>query len=367
MHPLFSVFLILLLSFWLQTQVVRPQIITPLFCVIYFITINKQIIKYWTLIIVTLLTWIWTNLHGGFVIGLFLLLSGLVSECINKYLKLKDVSIYDGKLKMMFWLAMLSFLITFINPYGIKIYIDILQGIHYPSFDWVNIYLWPPNTHYITLIIIIAIFFYFSLSIINFQFSDFEANNYLAQSLMVYYFLITARRLDWLLFIPTYHMLNSIQYSINPYTTSILSRRIMVPVLLLLFIIIKYISIPTALKSTEFPKEYENYFQNESLVGNMFCPLTWSGKVTLLTKGKIKIYIDGRLGLYPKHMFFDYLAILNTQGLTYGQIVNFDIKYLFIPLSKMDHFILSSSPIRWKPLQVRNRAILLERIDSSIK
>ncbi|MBN2327056.1 MAG: hypothetical protein JXR73_07865 [Candidatus Omnitrophica bacterium] len=354
LNEFLAVLLTLLLSFWLHVRSIRPQIFTPFFCILYFFAINSKI-SWRKVINITLCTWLWANLHGGFVIGLIILVSGFLGECVDRFCYEKK----NNEMRLKFWIAFLSFVISFFNPYCINLYVDIINGVNYPSFDWINIYLWPPNTHWLTLIILVLNMCYMSKCIASAVFGEKKNINLLIQSLIIYFVLVTARRLDWLLFIPTYFLFMGIQSLFITSSNSKLFSKIGILLMIILFLCLKYVSFTKNLM--EFPQGFNELFYKEKMRGNMYCPLPWSGKVTLLSSGAIKIYIDGRLGLYPNFLFYDYLHILNKNGMTYGQIVYYDIKYLFIPLSKLDLFILSSTPIQWKPLRVSDSAILLER------
>lgn len=78
---------------------------------------------------------LWTNLHGGFTIGLVILAVFFLSESIKilirhlkpkfyKKLKITEDTLSFIKLRHLFWIGWLSGLVTLINPYGWGLYYD---------------------------------------------------------------------------------------------------------------------------------------------------------------------------------------------------------------------------------------------------
>ncbi len=106
---------------------VRPHVVSWLLALVWFHILDSaesqrgQARLYW-LPVITLL---WANLHGGFLLGLALLGLYLVAAGVE-YLKLKDAAT-RSHLKHLEIVAVLSVLAGLVNPYGYKLYVHLYQ------------------------------------------------------------------------------------------------------------------------------------------------------------------------------------------------------------------------------------------------
>lgn len=364
-----------LMAFWLSSHAIRPHIFTPLFAVALVGLIgNLNKLKLMRFIGVVLLFLVWANLHGGFIVGL-IVLGGIVIGCLFSYFLLK---LKENQAKYFFLLLVFSFLATLINPYGFDVYSSIVQGVHNQSFDWMNMSLYPRSVSIPTaIVLLLSVLFlaWYMTNTINNRMWD--SLPWLFAGMATYATLITARRLEWMLFIPV--MLLFQNYSnicqdfmaVYPRFLQPLLRERMVifrnAIFYMVFLGFFAPFVHARASYTErswyegFSPEFQEYFSKNHVTGNIFCPLTWSGKITLITKGNLKIYIDGRLLLYPGNFFNDYLDILYHRGLTASQIKAYNIEYLLLPLEFVDRFFASSAPIHWKPVKVADNTVLFKR------
>lgn len=113
---------------------------------IYWLIISKKLAKPINFLILPVLFVLWTNLHGGFILGLFLVGLSLI---INLFLNRKSHFINH------LILISLSTIATLVNPFGLRIYSEIIRHSWYPLnqliAEWV-----PPNNIGIILILIIC-------------------------------------------------------------------------------------------------------------------------------------------------------------------------------------------------------------------
>lgn len=366
-----------LLAYWTSTQTIRPHIFTPLFTVALLGLLgdlNQLDSKRFVGVLALFLAW--ANLHGGFSVGL-IVVGALAAGCGVAH---AFFNLLEKPAKCLFALMLGCFAVTLINPYGFGIYSAIAFGVHHQSFDWLNITLTPLNVTIPTAIAILlsALFlaWYVTYIVNNRRWSELP---WLFLGLAIYATLLTARRLDWMLFIPmlllfrNYAIVKGDLVSLGPnfLRPYMLERGVWVRTAIV-YVMILAIFIPHVHARANnpvrdwyegFPREFEEYFLDQSITGNVFCPLTWSGRITLVTEGRIKIYIDGRLQLYPSDFFYDYLDILHRRGLTASQIKAYDITYLFMPMEFVDNFRVAAAPIQWKPIKVSGNAVLLKRED----
>lgn len=358
--------LALLMAFWLSFRPIRPYIISPLFCIILMDWIyfrSRETGNRFAAILLLIL--LWANLHGGFPVGLLLLGVDAFAIVIGYFWG----SVSWERLRWRLWLFPCALAITLVNPYGIRLYSSILAGVHNQSFDWLNMYLYPVRTvNKITMLALIATLLYAAWLIVRLvkvrQFADLHR---LLITLACYYMALSARRLEWLLAFPLCLAIVHLSsrpappaergdYSFRQITVSVA----LIAILCSVFMTQK-ISFTVSAKEF-FPEPFEQYIVENNLEGNVFCPLYWSGRVTLASGGKLKTYIDGRLQLHPPNFFSEYLSYATEKGLTAEQIDYYGIDYLLIPNDSFDHFARASAPIRWRPVTVLGHGMLLKRL-----
>lgn len=99
---------------------------------------------------------LWTNLHGGFLMGLIFLLLWSVSEMVQ--FKLPNKAFFPFKL------LVLSFLFSLLNPYGIGVYTQPLRMIGMPILFKLNLDWQPLSSEFTSLFLclffVILIFFF---------------------------------------------------------------------------------------------------------------------------------------------------------------------------------------------------------------
>jgi hypothetical protein len=112
----------------------RPHVLSWLFAVIWF-----QLLDSWEsatarpnnrkLLWLPVLMLFWVNLHGGFLTGFVLLALYLAAKFVE-YVTVEGSgrrSVIGDKLKRLAGISAVSFLITFANPYGYKLYMHLYQ------------------------------------------------------------------------------------------------------------------------------------------------------------------------------------------------------------------------------------------------
>lgn len=362
----FAIVAVLLLAYWVHDHPIRPHIFTPLFTLIlmdwiYFRPAFTKSRFFSTLFLVLS----WTNLHGGFAIGLALIAVVASIEGIGFLL-------HQNPADRTRWYALLlpaSLLTTLVNPYGFRLYEAILTGVHNPSFDLNPIQLFPTlNVSVQTAMVVFFVILYSAgLLVVYAQTRRFDDLRELAVVLACYGLALYARRLQFLLIFP---LCLFFQHLSREEIWTRLERRLS-PwartagcLALIAAVSLGFVYTKTSFKLTKiqsFPEPFADYLSSSSLQGNLFCPLTWSGRVTLATHGRLKIYIDGRLQLHPPGFFNEYIYSIMQDGLEKKKIEQYPIDFLLVPFNSYDIFIQASAPILWKPLQVFDHGILLQR------
>ncbi len=133
---------------------IRCQIFSFFFFVfyIYILEYARKKKNYKILWVLPVLNIIWANLHGGFVLGIAMILLFAIGEKLNK-----------SPSKPYFIACFASFLTSFINPYGIKYLIYIfdafaLNRVHIP--EWQSAFF---NKNYVFDLLKFKIFFFVTL------------------------------------------------------------------------------------------------------------------------------------------------------------------------------------------------------------
>lgn len=132
---------------------VRPQVITWFFfSFLVLIVLNKEIWnKYkWFL---PFFFFIWANLHGGFIMGLSLIVLVVAARMVKGLVKRKTTSDI--------FILLLSSIATLLNPYGISLWKEVLLSVSDGSLRW-SISEWMPSV----FVLDFALWVYFAFSIV---------------------------------------------------------------------------------------------------------------------------------------------------------------------------------------------------------
>lgn len=134
----------------LSCRFYKPELFSHLFfswlgvIVICFKVSHKKILLYTCPLIFAL----WVNLHGGFVLGFCLLIVLSIAELLNKIVFPRE-ALTTGELIHLWIASFLSFLATFLNPYGAHYLFSIFNGVISETYNISNTYiqayvsLWP--------------------------------------------------------------------------------------------------------------------------------------------------------------------------------------------------------------------------------
>jgi len=271
----------------------------------------------------------WTNLHGGFFVGLFLLFLYTLFAKHNK--------------KTLIVVCLLSFAATFINPYGWKIWEEIIRtvGDSYGKshiLEWSKIWEYPLNLFdfiYLLIFIIIlfwkqnykkiplaflifAILMFFSsimhkrnmpiLVISSLPFLAYLTDNIIGKKTLKKYFQINFILIITLIFIN-------------------------ITMLLAMMLKLNYIFTDPYKNPEIYPYETVNYLKENKVYENTFVNFSLGGYLLWTMPKNYKVFYDGRMIHWKSkdERFIDeYLAINNAQK-NWEDIINkYGIKYIVI-------------------------------------
>lgn len=108
----------------------RPHLVSWLMAVIWFSLLDRMEVSqarvrqlFW----LPLLMVFWVNLHGGFLLGFVLLGIYLISAAVSYFAPGADKGLTIMRLKQFGIIAASSFAVSFINPFGYRLYVHIYQ------------------------------------------------------------------------------------------------------------------------------------------------------------------------------------------------------------------------------------------------
>jgi hypothetical protein len=122
---------------WFQFRVVRPQMAGLACCaaLLTVLTARRWRPVYWLAIPVTLA--LWANLHGSFVIGLGFLGTACLGRIIDVFRRTGHIMapIHDRHSLRLLFAAALAAAAVLLNPYGPKLYAEVLAFSRHPNLD----------------------------------------------------------------------------------------------------------------------------------------------------------------------------------------------------------------------------------------
>ncbi len=167
----------LILVFWELNRVygIRPQIITAFFLGVFWLILSKfnETKKFKLLWFLPILTLLWANLHGGFILGIFLLflilgwqilLKTKIKNFLEKFFKIKAWQ--KKEVKRFTFILFISLVASLINPYGGKFYEVALTSVGNSYYSFF-ISEWLPLPLGIRISGILYLFFFITLTFIN--------------------------------------------------------------------------------------------------------------------------------------------------------------------------------------------------------
>lgn len=296
----------------------RSQMLSLLFLSLIWRLFETPSLPRWKLFIIPLIFMVWANLHGQFIIGLGVILVYLIAEALHKPLN-------RPRLKTYALLFTLSSLVTFINPFGLKLHLTAAEHLFAPTlkyiFEWMP---WEINTPRMLLFILYSLIFWWLFSKAKSRFFKKRpgfAFNLVAINLLSF----KARRM-----IPVFLLFSLPDFSSQVYSLKPI-RRLSTKLIFLIEIIILILAVVFTLtfllpKRPLFNQSWSSYCQimtcTEGLInflnhnqisGRVFNGYSLGGVLSLRSP-QIKPFIDGRMVAWHEgswYPFADYNTIVH--------------------------------------------------------
>jgi len=252
---------------------------------------------------------LWSNIHGGFLYGLFIIILYGVGSLINEniefiYGKTKEINFSESKKYLILFL--LSFAATFINPYGYKIYMVIFDHFKYSSILQEYIGEWRAFDITFEYVWIFVILLFSSIILFLVDFIKKEEKNFIDSLLIIsfsFFIIFHMRNTLYSTIVFIFILTKLIANKIDIKKSNIISLVILVSIFLYFnFFLKKYY------KDFEFTKfDYKSdslvYFlkENKKFLSElkMFNMWVWGGWLGWELYPDYKVFVDGRYIFHP--------------------------------------------------------------------
>lgn len=348
---------------------VRIQIIVPLFIFAELMIIRKYDKWKKTIYLIWLipLFFVWSNLHGSFLLGIFILFAWVAVRWFEKTFLFKGEknnlvepdSVFNKRQLLIFLgFALLVFLATLLTPYKLELYSFLAgyQNTAYLSYlkEWRSQFAYPLNSLELSYIfsVSVLIFYYFYFLIFKknkkidfwdtflallFIFLGFKSRRHLplfitatfAPSIVALTILISSavNRLQW--YLKSRLIMNLLKFSAAFYLIVLISSQINN---------IQIFSNPFSYFSLNYPYDALNYLKSnpEYVSGNIFNNYDWGGYLVWNYPEK-QIFIDGR---FPQMKFAghtlleEYLVFFDSDKIIEQKLLDYRISLVLIANKK---------------------------------
>jgi len=333
--------------------------------VFYFLKTSQK------LFLLPLVFLLWANLHGGFVLGLIVLIAYLLIQLIKLCQHKNNLK---GFLFSIFYLLS-SIFATLINPYGSKIWWEAWHHLKVPMEKLIAEWMPPPPT--ISFLIILG--FIFCLIIILSEKKKYFWHWFLLVCLCLFSYLsLTARRnvpfflLNLCLIVFNSSFLKKLKENLN----FISFNRVFIILIFawgIFFQLPKTVSVNTsweyycqARKSFSFPCQAIEFLKKNDIRGNFYNAYEWGGFLEWQL-AESKFFVDGRMPAWPtpseKSPYTIYLEIIQTQPGWQEILEEHKINYLFIAKGTFLDLELktNSQQYPWQEIYRDEKAVIYER------
>lgn len=328
---------------------IRPLIFNAFFlsAYLYLLMRYKYDDKKRYIFFIPVLHLFWANIHGGYLTGILLMTLFLMGEGITWKLKIsflpKDPHCITGKkYRLLFYIFIITCLVTFINPNwiigalhpittlsGVKkmgwhqlimthiselqptiTKTNILSFVSYPYYKWLFVIVWAAliiniKRLQLTHLAVISIFSYFSIiairnvltfAVVAVPIAMFNLDGFLSQiRLTAIKKIIHSKLLNAALFIPLGIVLFNL--SASQFTARYLIEGKIVK------------SIGFGFNEWRYPFNAIDFIQTNNIPGNMFNTYESGGPLIWKTYPERKVFIDGRTDIYTPELFQDYIKM----------------------------------------------------------
>lgn len=304
---------LIIIGLWPRIMVgIRAQYLALLlFCTLMYLLAKKRQGKIFPFILIPFLFLIWANVHGTFVIGLSLLfIDILVSLSKADYRRISSVL-------LLAIVAFSSIALTLINPFGIRIYGEILNEAQVSTW-YLEEYRSPSGIQIIYMSILALGVFYRTMNerreriLKTVTISIFYLLSLKAQRILLFYYPLSI-----------YFLAESVDTNSGPkYIRKLLSKNFVIYSMIAITFGVGLVKLPTVidLNSNQesfcgfyYPCGATNFLKKQNAQSNIFSDFGWGGFVGWKLPAS-KVFIDSRMYRWPRAnketMFYYYQRVI---------------------------------------------------------
>jgi hypothetical protein len=262
---------------------------------------------------------LWANMHGGFIVGIALLLCYLIAEWVKYFLKKFGIPLSIGHLKLLSGVIIVSILFSLINPNTYTV-IPFLVELESGAYKGMIVEAMSPVLLFRSGFYEIQFFIFFALLFVCLLLFLVRMKNLDLTDVMVFA-LLAVTSLSIARFIPFFAPLAILmiaRYGQSliqkvPKVWETIRRNIEVPLnsfLIIVFILmlINGDLFKKGIKGSRYPEGAVRFLKENRVSGNMFNPYVWGGYLIWSLYPDYKVFVDGR-GLIPE-VFFQEVRVL---------------------------------------------------------
>jgi len=355
----------------------RPHLFTMLLVLIWYMLLesiqnsglSSGRIPRRMFLVLPLIILIWTNLHGGFVVGLILLLiyafGNYLTSCTSSLVNLRDSC---RRLSRQFaWLSLICLVVTLINPYGYLVHKHIFDSYLHSQdlIDKITEFA-SPNFHttvvkffellILSSIVVVGISYrrlsFIEIGLILFwtHMALFSVRHVPLYSLMIGPILV-GHLTDYLRKLETQETVRlwviGVTHRFNQYSASILDFERQFPgqlypcILSLLMMGIAlnqgYLGSNKLLNfgfdAKQFPVGASSFIESHSLGGNPLTTDYWGGYMIYRFYPQTKVFFDGRSDMYSREFIREYESLINLEHSWKSVLKKYDVRWILLPVN----------------------------------
>jgi hypothetical protein len=271
------------------------------------------------LIPIPIIMLLWSNVHGGFIVGIALLLCYLVAEWVKYFLKKFSSPLSIGQLKLLSGFIIVSILVTLINPNTYKI-IPFLFELESGAYKGMIVEAMSPVVLFRSGFYEIQFFIFFALLLVSLLLLLVNMKN-LDLTDIIIFAMLAVTSLSMARFIPflaPFAILIIARHSKEfmqriPKVFETIRKNIEIPlnsffIIVIILMLINGNLFKEGIRGNKYPEGAARFLRENHIAGNMFNPYVWGGYLMWALYPEYKVFIDGR-GLIPE-VFFQEVRIL---------------------------------------------------------
>ncbi len=334
---------------------IRPQIFTllGLALVLLVLTKLKENQNSKAIVALPLIFLLWVNMHGGFAIGIGVLLLYLITEGIKiRHLKKgketqwvkKSETLTKKAWRRLAKFTVISAFITFINPYGPRVFIE-LKRTFTDSYGPQIIQEWLSPNFQGLCGILLAIYFIILVEIMILRKGKIDLGQFTFFILFLILALQSSRHIPLFVIVTLPYLIKSLSGKFQEFFLSIFRTKALLVMLIILvgFFGVKYRYLVTdpiraslfeekLAEQGNYPQEALNWLKENPQKGNVLNDYGWGGYL-IWKAPEIKTFIDGRMAHWKeedKHILMNYMKTIKLDSEWEEILKRYNVKWTLI-------------------------------------